>query len=187
MSNSGIADTGTGTCPPVATQQHKGNGKANGSAESSLIEPARVTTDFADLSDGTLLELVRPEGSGWNQFKFLSWNAGASSIVDSFRHGGNLLVPPKLDERLHRNLNLRLPTGVGNLLNARRLFVLICEFIREFIGLAEPRYASRLPSCWRPGLSRSSFSLRTFASVARMRAAKLTCCVCFTVSAGARY
>jgi hypothetical protein len=138
MSNSGIADnSGTGTCPPVASQPRKGNRKSTDSSGISLIEPARVTTDFADLSDGTLLELVRPEGSGSNQFKFLSWNAGTSSIVDSFRQGGNLLVPPRLDERLHRNLNLRLPTGVGELLSARELFVFVCNLIRELIALPE--------------------------------------------------
>jgi hypothetical protein len=99
-------NSGTGSCPPVDTRQHKGNGESNGSRGTSLIEPARVTTDFAALPDGAFLELVRPENSAWNDLKFLVWNAGRSWIVDCFEHDGRLLVPPKLDERLHRNLNL---------------------------------------------------------------------------------
>jgi len=130
-------NSGTGSCPPVATRQHKGNGKSNGSRGTSLIEPARVTTDFAALPDGTFLELVRPKNSAWNELKFLTWNAGTSSIVDWFEHDGRLLVPPRLDERLHRNLNLQLPAGVGDSFNARFLFVWICNFIREFVGLPE--------------------------------------------------
>lgn len=138
MRNSQNAENlGTGSCPPVDTRQHKGNG--NGSTGISLIEPARVTTDFATLPDGTFLELVRPEDSAANALKFLARNGKSSSIVDRFEHRGRLITPPSLDAKAHGNLNLRLPTGISEATaTASEIFARICDRLRDYIDLPEP-------------------------------------------------
>ena len=121
--------------------------RSNGSAAVSLIQqtanqPSLIlrTTDFAALPNGTLIELVRPqEGSAGNALRFLVWDGKTSSIVDHFDDGGYRLIPPRVDGKAYRHLNLRLPTEIDwPASSAPEIFDDLCIYLHERVDLPKP-------------------------------------------------
>ena len=93
---------------------HPRNGNSNSArafagpvaAQSEQPDPNRISTDFEELPNGTLAELVQgPPG-----LALLVWNEGKASVVEQFEHDGRLLIPPVVDQKVSENL--RLPEGV---------------------------------------------------------------------------
>jgi hypothetical protein len=65
--------------------------------------PSLIETDFAPLSDGTLLELVEnPSNPG--RYCLSVWRGGEIQFVDEFEHDGQVSVPP-------RDSKIRTPRG----------------------------------------------------------------------------
>jgi len=132
--------------PPGMMQFTDGGGKSNGSVATRLIAQAADhqplilrTTNFAALPNGTLIEIVRPGGSVGNALKFLVWDGMTSSIVDYFDHDGYRLIPPQLDEKVYRNLNLRLPTEIDwPASSAREIFDQLCDLLHDVVDLPKP-------------------------------------------------
>ncbi len=121
---------------------HPSNGNSNNAlasaepvaAQSEHNSPNRISTDFEELPNGTLVELIQP-GPAEGALAFVVWTEGNASLVEQFEQDGRILIPPAVDQRL--GANLRLPVGVKPCPTAGQLFTDVCAVIRSYVDLPE--------------------------------------------------
>src|SRR3974377_2145872 len=72
-------------------------------------ESAIIETDFTELNDGTLLEVVEhPDRPG--KRRLAVWKSGDTQFCESYERNGHTYVPPTTDGRILESI--RLPRGV---------------------------------------------------------------------------
>jgi hypothetical protein len=95
--------------------------------------------EFARLTDGIVLELVRAEGNPGG-LKLLVWRGTAALLVDSYEHEGKRYVPRVIDPHLQESL--RLPAGVSGSGDAAELLRDVVACLHRYVDL--PKDAAEL-------------------------------------------
>jgi hypothetical protein len=113
------------------------------SAKRDLTSSAQqeiVETDFAELDDGTLVELVE-DPTNPRRTLLAVWTEGRVRYLDKFEHGGRILVPLKRNEVLRQ---VRLPSAANPSKSSQALLYDIENLIRRCVAVETP-YLSVLP------------------------------------------
>jgi hypothetical protein len=99
-------------------------------------EPLRIETQFAELADGTLVELVEDPADA-NRTSLAVWKAGTVEYLAEFRDGDRVLVPfPRTNEILK---HIRLPKGVSPYRSAQALLDALENLILRCVAI-HPKY-----------------------------------------------
>src|SRR5271156_433052 len=91
---------------------------SNGEHQPTLVSPTVVETDFAELEDGSLVEIIEdPENS--SRTLLAVYKDGEVRFTHRLQHGNRVLVPIPRDRHVIRHV--RLPRGVKAYESARSL------------------------------------------------------------------
>jgi hypothetical protein len=92
-------------------------------------------TEFFLLPDGRALDLVRSRGP--SGLSFLVWHNGTVREVSQIEHGGELLIPPKIDPTIVSALSL--PSTAKHCPDTAELFAMVENAIETYVGLRSDR------------------------------------------------
>lgn len=135
----------------LAVPHEKGSTEQNGAGSSTGQPLTRQPVDFAELPDGTSLELIRGDAGNSSAAcpRFLVWNKGVAAAVDYFEHDGRMLVPPLLPDSLLGKI--RLPDRAEDCPTAAKLYAELEDWIQRYIDLpfrSTPIVAAFALSTW---------------------------------------
>jgi hypothetical protein len=101
----------------------------------TVVPPAVVETDFAELKDGSLVEMIEdPEDS--SNTLLAVFKDGEVRFTNRLQHGDELLVPISRDKHIIKHV--RLPRGVKGYESVQSLFRKIWSIFSECLDLNEP-------------------------------------------------
>ncbi len=98
-------------------------------------QPITKEVGFAELDDGSLVELVR-DPHGLERTAFAVWRKGQVEITDHIEHHGRILIPPREHDHILRNVVL--PYGVAPYNTTQDLARRIRKSIRSCVNIPNP-------------------------------------------------
>jgi hypothetical protein len=92
-----------------------------------------VETDFAELQDGSLVDLIQdPLDPSKSMLAF--YHKGVVQQVEEVRNGGRILIPTSRKEASHKHV--RLPRGTEPFVSVNQLFLECCSVLNSCIDLS---------------------------------------------------
>jgi hypothetical protein len=107
-----------------------------------------IETDFAELKDGTIVELVEDPANPGRKC-FAVWNGGEIRFLNRVEQDGQVFIPPSRDSTLLESI--RLPRGAESYKSARELLTGVESLISQCVSVDEkyvPVLANFVLSTW---------------------------------------
>ncbi len=100
----------------------------------SLVQFPLATIDFAELSDGSLIDFVQ-DPQNPTRTLFAIWKGGRVTYRESLEYGGKTLIPPPRDGEILKHI--RLPRGTKSYKSKRSLYAGVCRLISRCVSVKE--------------------------------------------------